>query len=216
MNRKVTVLLIAAISVLVFVVGSFVYSELNTSTEPKLSGNAKLEREYSPVIGAIDAPVTVVEFFDPACEACRAFHPYVKRLITESRGNVRVVLRYAAFHQPSEEAVRILEAARKQGLFDVVLERLYETQPRWAPHGKPAEEIWPMLVGTGLDIDLAKQDALHNDVQLVLDQDAKDIQMLGVNRTPTFYVNGKKLAEFGVQQLYDLVGQELASYFEKE
>ena len=108
MIRKVTVLLIAAISVLVFVVGSFVYSELNTSTETKLSGNAKLEREYSPVIGTIDAPVTVVEFFDPACEACRAFHPYVKRLITESRGNVRVVLRYAAFHQPSEEAVRIL------------------------------------------------------------------------------------------------------------
>ena len=39
-----------------------------------------LTRPYSPVLGPAEAPVTIVEFFDPACEACRAFH----RLVTNS------------------------------------------------------------------------------------------------------------------------------------
>ena len=34
---------------------------------------AHLVRFHSPVLGRADAPVTVVEFLDPACEACRAF-----------------------------------------------------------------------------------------------------------------------------------------------
>ncbi|MFS8328883.1 thioredoxin domain-containing protein, partial [Vreelandella titanicae] len=32
-------------------------------------------RSHSPILGREDAPVTIVEFFDPACEACRAFYP---------------------------------------------------------------------------------------------------------------------------------------------
>ena len=57
---------------------------------------------------------TIVEFFDPACEACRAFHPIVKDIMAEHGDAVRVVIRYTPFHgAASEEAIRVLEAARK-------------------------------------------------------------------------------------------------------
>jgi len=71
-------------------------------------------RDYSPVIGLENAPVTIVEFFDPSCEGCRAMYPYVKEILAEYPDNVRLVLRYVLFHGGSEEAVRILEAARNQ------------------------------------------------------------------------------------------------------
>ncbi|MEK9529753.1 MAG: thioredoxin domain-containing protein, partial [Gammaproteobacteria bacterium] len=65
-----------------------------------------LIRSYSPIIGPEEAPVTIVEFFDPACEACRAFHPIVKDILAEHDGDVRVVLRYTPFHgEASEQAI---------------------------------------------------------------------------------------------------------------
>ena len=118
-------------------------------------------------------------------------------------GKVRVVLRYANFHPQSEGAIRILEAARMQGKFEVVLERLLETQPLWAPH------VWSVIAGTGLDITRAKKDALLPEVTRVLDQDASDVKAAGVKGTPTFFVNGKSLQEFGPQQLYELVRSEV-------
>ena len=80
-------------------------------------------RPYSPILGPADAPVTIVEFFDPACEACRAFHPIVKDIMAEHGEAVRVVIRYTPFHgAASEEAIRVLEAARMQDVYVPVLE----------------------------------------------------------------------------------------------
>ena len=90
-------------------------------------------RPYSPILGPADAPVTIVEFFDPACEACRAFHPIVKDIMAEHGDAVRVVIRYTPFHgAASEEAIRVLEAARMQDVYVPVLEAVLREQPRWA------------------------------------------------------------------------------------
>jgi len=80
-------------------------------------------------------PSNLVEFFDPACETCRSFHPVVKEIMDDYKGDVRVVWRYAALHKGSEDAVRILETARLQGVFDPVLQALFDSQPKWAAHG---------------------------------------------------------------------------------
>jgi thiol-disulfide isomerase/thioredoxin len=161
MNRRTLIIVTAVVAVGLFAIGGLLYSPTSKEvavTKP-VSNEAPLVRPHSPVFGAKDAPVTIVEFFDPACEACRAFHPVVKKILSEFQGKVRVVLRYTAFHPPSEEAIRILEAARLQGKFEVVLERLLETQPRWAPHGRPADSAWSLLDGTGLDVERARRDA---------------------------------------------------------
>ena len=46
-------------------------------------------------------------------------------------------------------------------------------------------------------------------ITAVLNQDLADVQAAGVTRTPTFFVNGKVLSEFGAQQLYNLVRSEV-------
>lgn len=213
MNRRTLIIVTAVVAVGLFAIGGLLYSPTSKEvavTKP-VSNEAPLVRPHSPVFGAKDAPVTIVEFFDPACEACRAFHPVVKKILSEFQGKVRVVLRYTAFHPPSEEAIRILEAARLQGKFEVVLERLLETQPRWAPHGRPADSAWSLLDGTGLDVERARRDAKLPGIVAVLNQDTADVKNVGVTGTPTFFVNGKPLLDFGVQQLLDLVEAEVAS-----
>lgn len=74
--------------------------------------------------------MTIVEFFDPACEACRAFHPIVKQILTQYPDDVRVVMRYTPFHgEGSELAIKVLEAARLQDVFVPVLEALAKISP---------------------------------------------------------------------------------------
>ncbi|MBC24686.1 MAG: disulfide bond formation protein DsbA [Phycisphaerae bacterium] len=178
---------------------------------PEMAG--ALLRPYSPILGPEEAPVTIVEFFDPACEACRAFYPVVKDIMAEHGDAVRVAIRYTPFHgEASEEAIRVLEAARMQGVFEPVLEALLREQLRWASHGAPEPGLLlEIAAAAGLDAEAAKTQMLAPDVLGILNQDRADVEAVGVSGTPTFFVNGKPLDPFGEVELRALVAAEVAA-----
>lgn len=215
MNRRTLVITTASAAIAVFAGGAALYSgnapaPAPTTTPAPAAGNDTLVRMHSPVMGPVSAPVTIVEFFDPSCEACRAFYPIVKQMMAQTGSNVRLVLRYTAFHQGSDEAVRILEAARKQNRFQPVLEAILDQQPVWADHGRPdIEKAWQIAGTAGLDVEQGKKDAVASSVDNVLAQDMADVQANNVKQTPTFFVNGKPLTEFSPQGLYNLVKSEI-------
>ena len=170
-------------------------------------------RPYSPILGPAEAPVTIVEFFDPACEACRAFHPIVKDIMSEHGDAVRVVIRYTPFHgAASEEAIRVLEAARMQDVYVPVLEAVLREQPRWASHGAPAPGLILQIAATaGLDAEAARTQMMAPDVVAILNQDRADVETVGIRQTPTFFVNDKPLDPFGEAELRRLVAAEVAA-----
>lgn len=172
-----------------------------------------LIRPYSPILGPVDAPVTIVEFFDPACEACRAFYPVVEDIMAEHGDAVRVVIRYTPFHgEASVEAIRVLEAARMQDVFEPVLEAVLREQPKWASHGAPEPGLILQIASTaGLDTDAARTQMMAPGVVAVLNQDRADVETVGVRQTPTFFVNGKPLDPFGEAELRRLVAVEVAA-----
>lgn len=215
MNRRTLVIASGSAAIAIFAGGAALYSGNKPEPTPSpapatASGNDTLIRMHSPVIGPVAAPVTIVEFFDPSCEACRAFYPLVKQILAQAGSDVRLVLRYTAFHEGSDEAVRILEAARKQNRFEPVLEAILEQQPVWADHGRPdIEKAWQIAGSAGLNIQQGKTDAASSAVDNVLAQDMADVQANNVKQTPTFFVNGKPLTEFSPQGLYNLVKAEI-------
>lgn len=216
MTRRSIVLSLSAIGILGFAVAAFFLSRTDPGEIAAIRQKETLERPYSPNFGPQDAPVTLVEFFDPACETCRSFHPVVKEILDDFKGDVRVVMRYAALHKGSEDAVRILETARLQGIYEPVLEALYQAQPKWAAHGSPdLKEAWKAAGAAGLDIMRARKAMLSPEITKVLRQDSEDVQAMGVKKTPTFFVNGQPLSSFGKQQLYDLVKQNVLAAYSK-
>lgn len=211
MNKKWIVLATLLTVVLAFAAGVMVFKnrsgqELARSAQDH--GEA-LVRAHAPVYGNPAAKVTIVEFFDPACETCRAFYPLVKSIVDASFGEVRLVVRYAPLHHGSDAAVKILEAVRLQGRYWEAVERALAAQPQWASHDNPRPElIWELLGDLGIDMARARADVESASIDVLLRQDVADMQRLRVDRTPGFFVNGTPLMEFGVTQLKTLVEQE--------
>lgn len=171
-------------------------------------------RDHSPRFGNTDAKVFLIEYLDPECESCRNFYPLVKELLNEFNGKVQLVVRYAPFHQNSKTAIRALEAARMQGKYWEALETLFYHQPEWGDHHNPQpDKIFDFIAQLGLDMDKLKVDMESESIEKIITQDLQDLQVINVRQTPSFYVNGKPLVEFGIEPLRKLVREEVEKQY---
>ncbi len=214
MTQKALFITAVAALLLVFVLGGFAYKRYSADQSSQLaqSNRENLVRMHSPTLGKTDAPVVIVEFLDPACETCAAFYPLVKAMIAANPDRIRLVLRYAPFHNGSDKVVAVLEAARRQGKFWPALEALLATQADWAPHHTPqVAMVWKHLDGLGLNMAQMRTDIASPEIASVIEQDLKDARALKVTKTPEFFVNAKPLPSFGVAQLKKLVDEALAT-----
>lgn len=216
MTRKTLIVAVLALAISAFAAAAWYVTRPKPvadvpSVPPQVA--EALIRPYSPILGPKDAPVTIYEFFDPACEACRAFHPIVKDIMAQHGDKVRVAIRYTPFHgEASEIAIRVLEAARMQDRFEPVLEALLQMQPRWASHGNMRPDfILEIAALAGLDKETALTQMQAPDVVAILNQDRADVATVGVRKTPTFFVNGKPVEPFGEAELRALVAAEVAA-----
>ena len=201
MNRRIGVVATLALSALAFTGGAMLYSGSaeGEPTKKVVAGPVdSLIRPHSPIIGPKNAPVTIVEFFDPSCEACRAFYPTVKGIVAKYPKDVRLVMRYLPLHPGSAEAIVILEAARVQGMLEPVTAALLEAQPDW--HDGKMDGAWAAAEKAGLNV--AKARAMPTaDAMAWMEQDIADARAVGVKGTPTFFVNGEMLVQPSPEQV---------------
>ncbi|MGW4115879.1 DsbA family protein [Actinosynnema sp. NPDC004786] len=143
--------------------------------------------------GTADAEVTVVEFLDLECEACRAAFPGVEQLRAEYGDRVSFVMRHFPIpgHRNAELAARAVEAAGRQGKLDLMYRAMYEAQPTW---GEKRDSQREAFVGfaEALGLDVAKFEADLDDPAVLerVREDRDDGIALDVRGTPTFFVNG--------------------------
>lgn len=201
-NRSNKIFVVIA---LVAIVAIFIGLEImnRNATEEKQSqapviDESVLIKPHSPIKGDINAKVTLVEFLDPECEACRAMHPIVKQLLAEYDGKIRLVIRYMPLHGNSRYVSAALEEAREQGKFDQALDILFEKQPLWGDHHQPRPELVPgFLKEVGVDEKTLGMSDLLSKHAKKIDEDHADGVKAGALRTPTFFINGKELPQIG-------------------
>ena len=206
---------IAALAVAI-VGGTLAYTSSNQSSAAAAATSklALLQRDHAPRKGEAQARVHIVEFFDPACGACAQFYPFVARLMADNPGKVQVTLRHVPFHKGADEVVKILEAARNQDRYWVVLERLLQTQEQWTVnHVVKSERVWPLLAGGPVDVERLRAEMGSPEIAARMKQDMEDARALSVTMTPEFFVNGRPLPSFGYEQLQALVGEELKKQY---
>ena len=149
------------------------------------------------VRGNANAPVTLEEFADFQCPACGSFYPELKKIEGEFGDQLKVIYRenpLVPTHQFGLVAAQAAEAAGLQGeaQFWAMHDKLFENQKTWGE----AKDVLPLFVDyakqIGLDADRFVRDMNGEAVAQRIFQDGKRSHALGINQTPTFYVNGKE------------------------
>ena len=194
----------SVILLLVFAMAALFYKNKQSGEQAqKVQENSQaLVRPHNITQGPDNAKVTIVEFLDPECEACRAMHPIVHKLLKEYPNDLRLVVRYMPFHSNSIYAAHILEIAREQGKFWEALDVMFEKQPSWGSHHAPKPELLKDYMKT-LGVNLADLDNEMKKSAILkrIDLDKTDGMALGVQYTPSFFVNGKMTSDIGYDAL---------------
>jgi protein-disulfide isomerase len=216
LNKKILFLSTAGILLLAFVAATSLFQTQQATKGNELaSSNVNaVSRAGSPTKGAADAKVTIVEFFDPACETCAQFYPLVNDIVKKYSGKVKVEMRYTPFHKGADKVVAMLEAAHLQGQFWPAIQLLFADQQGWTRHHTAQPELALQLLSTlGLNQQQLQTDMMSEKVMNVIAQDVVDAKTLEVRATPQFFVNGKPLVRFGYRELVQMVEEAIAQAY---
>jgi len=199
MKKNKNFIIISVLAMVALFSAAIFLNKEETKTETvNLADPAVLIREHSYIKGPADSKITLVEFFDPECEACKAMHPIIERLYSEYGGKIRIVYRYTPFHANSLYASSVLEEAKEHGKYEEALTALFDNQPTWGSHHEPKPELIPgYMEKLGLDKKLFDKETVIAKHKAKIEIDQKDSNTLLVSQTPTFFVNGRKLYNIG-------------------
>lgn len=212
MKKDIKLLLLPLAALLIIGAGVMYFNQEKPKEIPVTTMASNLLREGdNHVKGPESAKVTVVEFFDPECEGCAAFHPILKQITNEYPNDVKLVARYMLFHGNSFSAALALEGAAKQGKFWEMYDFMLERQAEWSHQKEPVVSIFEKFAKElGLNIEEFNKSFEDLTYKATLAKDVADGQALGVRGTPTFFINGKMLMNLGYADLKSAIDAELA------
>lgn len=176
----------------------FFLSGSSKSTVQK-ANPALLIRPDSYRLSTPSATVTLVEFGDYQCPACGAYHPVVKQLLLDFKDSLSFVFREfpLPMHPNGPISAQAAQAAGKQGKYWEMHNMLYEKQAEWSEGNDARTFILGYAKDIGLNVAQFTKDLDSTEIKNIVDRDTQDGNSLGVNATPTFYLNGEKLENPG-------------------
>lgn len=196
MSKSLKLSMAMIVAVLVALVAAVTFSRAGEEAAPTGSGSgasAPLVRDDSPRL-ASGKKAVFVEYLDFECEACGAAHPVMTDLREKYGNDVTFVVRYLPLHGNSMNAALAAEAAREQGKFEEMHDKLFETQAEWS-HSESSKEKTFEGYAQELGLDMKQYRASLKDPAAAqrIEQSKKDAQTLGVTGTPTFFLDGEKI-----------------------
>lgn len=166
-------------------------------------------------LGEATAPVTIIEYSDFQCPACRQYYPVVRELEEHFGEHLQVVYRHyplRSIHPHANLAAQAAEAAGHQGAFWEMHDLLFERQPDWSAGGAQKRTFITYAEELGLDVDQFATDLDSKEVKDIVENGFRSAQQNGLTGTPSFFLNGQRIQNpHGFDAFSALVEAELQS-----
>ena len=195
MSKEAKIMIAVLVLIVGGMIGLFVFGGGNTANVTKVD-TTKLVRSDSHTIGS--GSTTLVEFGDLQCPACGNAEPWVAQARTDFAGKVTFVFRnfpLTNLHPNAMAAAEAAEAAGAQGKYWQMHDKLYATQSEWSNLSDPTAKFVSYATTVGVpDMTKFQSDLAAKAFADRIAADVADGNALGINATPTFFVNGVQQA----------------------
>lgn len=188
---KQFIAVLAAVILGLFVIFSFTKKSDNSSSKSQTTVQPSEHKQGKGTKG-----VTLTEYGDYQCPYCKSYYPIIKQVQAAYKDQITFQFRnypLNQIHPHAFEAARAAEAAGKQGKYFEMHDLLYENQDTWASATNVSEIFAGYAEQLGLNVDQFKADSASTAVSDIINADIKAGQAIGIDSTPTFTINGKKI-----------------------
>lgn len=205
---------LAVVAVLTFVVfaSTSKNSDSSTTTTTNLSAADKKELAAGISRGPAEATVVLTEFADFQCPACAATKPYVDALEKDYADKYRLVFKNypLPMHKNAMPAALAGEAANAQGKFWPMYDILYARQNQWNELADPTPKFVEYAKELGMDTAKFEHDVKNKTYADKIKADMDLGGKVGIEGTPTFFLNGEKIEVADENTLKQKVGEAIA------
>lgn len=215
--KNIPLLIVTLLGTIALVVGIAVIFSQGTTSEIKELDSVEVMGDNRPARGTEDPKVTIVEFSDFQCPACLAAKPLIDQVVTQNPNDVKMVYRHfplLSLHPYAQIAAQASEAAYQEGKFWEMYDKLFVNQTTWEKAAS-ADEAKQIFIGYAEELGIDKTSFTEKiDSSSVKDAVNKDVSyatQIGVNATPTLFVNGKQVPASELGQLPQLVDSIIKS-----
>lgn len=172
----------------------------------KLEHNETIDVSGLPFKGPENAPVTIAVFSDYQCPYCGKLDPLLQQVLSKYPHEVKLVEKNfpLPFHSFAKRAAIAVLAANDQGKFWEFHKKLFENI-------SALNEAKMQAIATELKLDMERFRKKLNDPEIIrlIERDLAEGQRIGVNGTPSIFVNGKPLQGWSLQGFQDAINAEL-------
>ncbi len=145
--------------------------------------------------GDKEALATLIEYSDFQCPACASYYPIVKKVSKDLGAKVRFAYRHFPLpqHKNAKLAATVAEAAGLQGKFWEMHDLIFQNQSDWSEEKNAAILFAKYAQAINLDLAKFQTDIASDEIKAKIENDYKSGVKAGVNSTPSFFLNGKKM-----------------------
>lgn len=214
MNQK-NILIWTVVIIATFFLLLFAYKLTNGSTKTDFSQINQV-RENDHIRWRIDKDSKnfLIEYSDIQCPACKNFHELLKTFEASSSPDFaitqKITLIYRHYplyqiHKNSSNAAYAAEAAALQDKFWEMLDVLYDKQSEWSSLSDPKNYFINQAKSLKLDMEKFQKDIDSKQVKDKVQTDLTEAESIGVNSTPTFFINGKQVKVRSIDEFKQLL-----------
>ena len=200
-NWKIITSMIGGTVLIIIGASLFLSKPVNNSSAA--IDSQKLVLGATHVLGEENAPATVVEFSDFQCSACRLAALTLDELMVKHEGKIRFIYRHfplTSIHKNALAASIASEAADSQGKVWEYSRALFDNQNTWEQLASTHDVLINLARESGVpDLDKFKSEISKQLKKDLILADMNFGNQLGINATPTFFVNGKKVSASGLK-----------------